>query len=249
MNGNGAQQKETFFSRLPSFPGRKNRAVETSVYHLPGGNISQPGATRPAQNRNGFFDRRKQALKNSLYHLPAVFLTFGILSLSFARLFWESPKKNTNTILGSLQFVAQIHTGLVIMSVSSMLLQYVHMQVNGAHGVPLGFLSSNFQLTSIRYPFSAEFRGLGPRYILLFLAAFLLVVLSGPSSALIMLPRLQYWSIPQMMELRNDFESRVYIRGNERQIYPHIIDSDWAYTDCNETDASNRYWCPSYNIR
>src|SRR5205814_515543 len=92
---------------------------------------------------------RKHALVGSLIHLPLVAITVPILSLTFRHVIWEAPAANTNTVLNSLQFAAQIHGSLIVMSLSAMLLHVVHCGLNSRHGVPLGFLSSSFQLNSI----------------------------------------------------------------------------------------------------
>ena len=81
------------------------------------------------------------------------------------------------------------------MSLSAMLLHFIKRGVNSEHGIPLGFLSANFQLTSITYFFRKEFRGLRGYYIAVFLGLFGLAMLSGPSSAITMIPRLQFWEM------------------------------------------------------
>ena len=57
------------------------------------------------------------------------------------------------------------YDSLIGLSLSAMLLFYVQRCLRSEKGAPLGFLSSNFQLHSLGYFFSKEFRSLGWRYI------------------------------------------------------------------------------------
>jgi hypothetical protein len=84
---------------------------------------------------------------------------------------------------------------MVIMSLSAMLIHLIHRSLSSEHGVLLGFLTSGLQLNSLSYMLSTEFRFLNLRYIAIFLGAFGLVIFSRPSSAITMIPRLQFWTI------------------------------------------------------
>jgi hypothetical protein len=192
---------------------------------------------------------RKQALIRSLIHVPSVAITFGVLSLTFRHVFWEPPSSNTNAVLNSLQFAAQLHGSLIVMSLSAMLMHLVHHGLGGKHGVPLGFISSSFQLNSLSYLFRKEFTSLNFRYITIFLCAFVLTMLSGPSSAIAMIPRLQFWSIDNLWLNKGNMDFRVYIQANETSLYPATLTAENAPLQCFDSNSSIISECPSYGMR
>ncbi|RDW75517.1 hypothetical protein BP6252_06659 [Coleophoma cylindrospora] len=192
---------------------------------------------------------RRHALVKSLLHLPSVAISLGVLSLTFRRVFWEPPSSNTNAVLNALQFAAQLHGSLIMMSLSAMLLHLVHHDLSGKRGVPLGFLSSSFQLNSISYLFGKEFTSMNFRYIVIFLSAFALAMLSGPSSAITMIPRLQFWSIDKLWLNKGHVDFHVYIAANETSLYPVTLTADDSPPQCLESNASMLSQCPSYGAR
>jgi hypothetical protein len=191
----------------------------------------------------------KGAISKTLIHVPSIAVTLGVLSLTFLHVFWERPAANTNTILNSLQFAAQLHTSFILMSLSAMVLHYVHHCLSSQAGAPLGLLSSNFQLHSISYVFSLEFRSLSFRYIGIFLCVFGLAMLSGPSSAITMLPRLQFWSLDNLWVVEGNMDFYVYIAANETTLYPTTLTSTNAPPQCSGANASLLDECPSSGIR
>jgi len=135
------------------------------------------------------------------------------------------------------------------MSLSAILLHFVHGCLRSSEGLPVGFLTSGFQLNSFTYLFSKEFRHLNARYLAVFLAAFALVLVSGPSSAIIMIPRLQFWTINNVWVGPGNVDFSVYIQANESSLYPDIVTSDVLPTQCLQANASILSNCPSYGMQ
>jgi hypothetical protein len=192
---------------------------------------------------------RKHALFKSLIHLPSMAISLGVLTLTFRNIFWGPQSNTTNTMLNSLQFAAQLHTSLIVMSLSAMLLHVVHRGLNSGRGIPLGFLSSAFQLNSVSYIFRKEFTRLKIGYILIFLVMFALAILSGPSSAITMIPRLQFWNVQNSWIEKGHMDFHVYIQAGESSLYPDTLTADNAAPECFGLNASILSQCPTFGIR
>ncbi|CZR55611.1 uncharacterized protein PAC_05499 [Phialocephala subalpina] len=208
-----------------------------------------PNEDKPKSKRFEPLKRRKGAICGALIHVPSIAISLGVLSLTFMQVFWEAPSDRTNAVLNSLQFAAQLHTSLIALSLSAMLLFYVQKSLRGEKGAPLGFLSSNFQLHSLGYLFSKEFRNLGWRYICVFLLPFALAMLAGPSSAITMLPRLQFWSLDNFWVGKGHMDFHVYVAANETTLWPSTLTSANFPTQCSGANASLLDECPSSGIR
>lgn len=135
------------------------------------------------------------------------------------------------------------------MSLSAMLLHFVHRALSTKRGVPLGFLSSGFQLNSFIYIFSKEFRVLRFRYIATFLGAFILLLLTGPSSAIVMIPRLQFWPIEKLWIGPGELDIRVFIQANQSTLYPDTLTAANVAPQCLQANASLLSDCPAYGMR
>jgi hypothetical protein len=118
---------------------------------------------------------------------------------------------------------------LVIMSLSEILLHFIHRGLKSKQGVSLGFLASGFQLNSLSYIFCKEFIFLELRYIGIFLGALVLAMISSLSSAIIMMPRLQFWTIDKMWISPGKVDFIVYIQANESSLYPNTLAADNAH--------------------
>jgi hypothetical protein len=192
---------------------------------------------------------RQHALFKSLIHLPSMAITLGVLTLTFRNIFWGPQSDTTNTVLNSLQFAAQLHTSLIVMSLSAMLLHVIHRGLSSGRGIPLGFLSSGFQLNSVSYMFRKEFTRLNIGYILIFLVMFILALLSGPSSAITMIPRLQFWNVQNSWVAQGHMDFHIYIQAGESSLYPDTLTADNAAPECFGLNASILSQCPAFGIR
>ncbi|KAF8847491.1 hypothetical protein BDZ45DRAFT_811538 [Acephala macrosclerotiorum] len=208
-----------------------------------------PNENKPKSTRFEPLKKRKRAILGALIHVPSVAISLGVLSLTFLQVFWEAPSERTNAVLNSLQFAAQLHTSLIALSLSAMLLFCVQRCLRSEKGAPLGFLSSNFQLHSLGYLFSKEFRSLSWRYIGIFLLPFALAMLAGPSSAITMLPRLQFWSLNNFWVGKGHMDFHVYIAANETTLWPSTLTSANFPAQCSGANASLLDECPSSGIR
>ncbi|PVH87104.1 hypothetical protein DL98DRAFT_525846 [Cadophora sp. DSE1049] len=181
--------------------------------------------------------------------LPPVAVSLAILALNFRNVFWGLPTTKTNTILSALQFAAQVHASLLVASISMMVLNLIqHGLVNG-RGVPLGMISANFYVDSPTWLFRTEFTSLSLKYTLIFPWIVFLAVLSAPSSAIVLLPRLQFWSVDNVWLGKDNIKFGVYIESSPGSLYPEVLTAEMSAPQCAGKNASTLPECPSYGMR
>ncbi|KAH7139938.1 hypothetical protein B0J13DRAFT_448056 [Dactylonectria estremocensis] len=149
---------------------------------------------------------RSSALWHSiLFHFPAVVVTTTLLAL-YARNIHLGQSHPTAEELSALQFAAKAHESLILISLTDILLQRIHYGLLCKNGVPLGFLSSPFNIGfSLRYLVSREFwsamlsptsnGGFHSATAALVLVFALVSLAAGPSSAIAMIPRYGWWQL------------------------------------------------------
>lgn len=101
------------------------------------------------------------------------------------------------------QVVAKIHEVAIQASLATVVFSYIRYEMTIGNGIPFGTLFSGLQISQIAYLWSMEFWGslrsphlpLGRKITLLFLifVFILLASLSGPASAILLIPRLDFW--------------------------------------------------------
>ena len=199
--------------------------------------------------------RVKRVVSNSIVHIGPIAITIGTLTLTFQQKFWTSPSTQINTILNLLQFAAQLHGSLIIMSLSAIVLHIVSIGLRSSGGIPHGFLTSGFQLNSLSYLFRSEFwsawkrkRPADVRYVAFFLFVFMLAFACQPSSAIAMIPRLQYWPISEIYP-GNAIQYRAYVEATPATLYPTILTANSVPSNCSRVNASISGNCPSSGIR
>ena len=101
------------------------------------------------------------------------------------------------------QLVAKTHEIMIQASLATILFSYIRHDITTGKGVPFGALSSSLQVSQISYLWSMEFWGtirsvdlpFCRKIMLLVLTVicFALASLSGPSSAVLLVPRSDFW--------------------------------------------------------
>ncbi|KAF8855781.1 hypothetical protein BDZ45DRAFT_488463 [Acephala macrosclerotiorum] len=201
---------------------------------------------------------RKYALLRSLIHIPAIFMTLATLSLSFRGIFWRAPTSYTNTVLNVLQFVAKVHESLILLSLTAIVFHRIRHEIMSRQGIPFGLLSSGLQYSNVFFFARADFRHALvnlkqiPRYMGLigvFVLAFLLASTCGPSAAIVVLPRLEWWPVKSS---RHNTTTPVIYLNTTGLTFPAImtasctdVENAQYCADCTNTNASGIFWCPS----
>ncbi|KAF6814699.1 hypothetical protein CSOJ01_03922 [Colletotrichum sojae] len=197
-----------------------------------------------------------------IIHFIAVLFTAGIVQFTFRRLYWfdednwESQwmaklKISQDVAMNGLQFVAKIHEIIIVASVSAMTMHFCRRMLVG-DGIPFGFLSGAYQVSSAEWLFSkvsfwatmprprkGERKGYvsSPRRVLLGLGAACLCIycnMVGPSSAIAIIPELRWWDVWA------PFEGKLvasYITANSSEIYPSEISELNIMPGCEEVES------------
>lgn len=160
---------------------------------------------------------RTIALLRSLIHLvPIGFALFEII------LNWNTYYVGASTYNQAIyQLLAKVHEIMIQASLAVVLFSYVRHEITKGTGLPLGALVSGLQINQIAYLWSVEFWGtvrskrlrLRDKLALLglILSCFILASLSGPSSAVLLIPRLDFWPAGK---------TDIWINATMDEIYP-----------------------------
>jgi hypothetical protein len=173
-----------------------------------------------------------------LFHLPAVLVTIALLVLHLRKVRWARARPTADE-LAALQFAAKVQESLILISLMDILLHRIRYGLLSRNGIPLGFLSSPFNLGfSLRYLVSREFWSamLNPTINRHFHSATAAMVLffsllslaAGPSCAIAMIPRFDWWQLSESASLslfwRSSFSEK-WALVVERDPYPIKLES------------------------
>ena len=184
-------------------------------------------------------------------------MTFSILQLSWRGIYWQDldgSNSRQNSILVTIQFVAKFHEICIVASLSSIALDQIQSYLVDGEGLPFGLMTSAYQISSITYLWSWQFwggifeRDLRQTYsrrirlCLLVVLTSLLAAVAGPSSAIILLPRLDWWPVPSpVLEL-----STSYIGNETSVLWPRSLTADHLPSiSCMSPQGYQSKYCPS----
>lgn len=177
--------------------------------------VGSPNSTRggsyiEARQDNGLLKSQGKRSRSSisrhlaLFHLPPIAVTLSVLVLYIKRVHQTRP---SNEALNALQFAAKIHKALIIVSLGCILMARINYHLLAKDKtLPLGFLSSPLLLNSpFSYLFSRELwapmmssSGHRTQKITgsMIIIAIILCLAASPLSAITILPRLGWQTIP-----------------------------------------------------
>lgn len=121
-----------------------------------------------------------------------------------------------------------------------MVLNMIQHGLASKKGIPLGVLSTNFYVDSPTWLFRTESTSLGLKYTLVFPLIVALAVLSAPSSAIAMLPRLQFCGVEDVWLGKDNIDFKVYLQTMNAEMFA---------PQCTAANASILPGCPSYGMR
>ena len=192
--------------------------------------------------------RRWVALLRCIPHLVPLSATIAILCLNIYNLYFQDlGRPNQSTILQAFQYAAKAHELLMVASLASIVLHRIQYNLSISKGVPFGFLSASYQLSDPLFIFGKGFyggatahtpsKGLARFLPLGFLLSicFILTAIVGPSSAIVMIPRLDWWDVPNQTAF-GDVPERIYVNRTAAELWPADITTD-LYS--KEPDCSN----------
>jgi hypothetical protein len=178
-------------------------------------------------------------------HMITVAVTLLIIALNFREVYWSDIDHDfpgpwsQSTMLKAWQFAAKAHELILLASVSCIALGVMHL-ILFRGGVPFGLLDAGYQvgnaagiLLHARFWRSLRRSWFG---LLVLLCAFLSLVL-GPSSAIAMIPELDWWSLSSPYA-GNNLTS--FFRRNQSEIWPMQIDAfDQNFANMSKCSTDN----------
>lgn len=186
---------------------------------------------------------RLAALWYGAVHIFPVIITLLVLGLRWKNVYWSDlGAKNQNIILNVFQFASKAHEILIGFSLSAIILQRIQVGLIETQGIPLGFVTAPYRLSSIDYLISKEFWGsITTKWYLLGLLTALACVLSalvGPSSAIATILQSDWW--PVAKPFGADSEA-LYMNISSNDLWPLVLDSSDCKYHTNE-------FCPSAGL-
>ena len=208
-----------------------------------------------ARLRNATIEKRTWVIL--LYCLPHV-IPLGVaittLLLNALEVYWQDlGRPNQSTILQPLQYGAKAHEITMAASLTAVVVHQTQYDLSGSKGVPLGFMTAAFQLSDPLFFCTGKFfggaiattrskKGLFHSSALAYLLVlgFGLTLVVGPSSAVAMIPRLDWWGVSQLNAFGPEYTDRVYFNRTQDELWPANI-SNAIYTDnslCRSIDTA-----------
>ena len=207
-------------------------------------------------------------------HLAAICVTVAVVQLSFRNVYWQDLKPPDEQIapgltqsgaLNFLQLAAKLHELLILGSLASIILHAVQAHLLGGSGLPLGMVANAFELGSGEYlrrkSFWSAWWTVDPesgrrfsytRFWLLSLLSSVLVTLAGPSSAISVIPTLNYFDFPR------PFDQPVqsyYVFNHSTELWPRsmtaaTLNAPGSNISClSATSDTEQAICPSGGFR
>jgi hypothetical protein len=173
-----------------------------------------------------FRTKRQVLLHLCLFHLAPSLATFGLFGLYAANYQFKADSKQINALL----FAAKAHEALIVISLSDILFHRIRFCLLTNRGVPFGLLASPFQTSDplflFKPPFLASLRHMFASAselvtTALVIVTFLLAALAAPSVGIALLPKLDWWPVP---ETSSDFLA--FREQNPHNLFlPTLIDN------------------------
>ena len=178
-------------------------------------------------------------------HVAAIGFTVLLATLNFRDVaLMGSEYPETNVVLNLFQFTAKAHELLILGSLSLVLLDLVRSRLTQANGVPLGYVLSPALFNDLGWLTSrhfwsclnASFSTLP--FVVFVLAAIALANLSGPLSAITVVPRLG-WTDARLSNINPEFWN-----ATADEIWPSTIPSIDLPPLCSTSAADQTILCP-----
>lgn len=219
----------------------------------------------------------KQAIRKGFWvnsstllpHLATSAITTVVVGLNFRNVYWMDllapnvqilPGITQDGALNALQLAAKLHELLLVASLGTIVLHVAHAHLTGNHGLPLGLVTNAFSIGSGDFLRRKAFwtsawasKAHYWRFWLLSLLATILATLSGPSSAIAIIPSLDWFPV------RTPFKNQVlpyYVFNESTALWPETVtassvNSANSGVDCLEAALTTTVQeiCPAGDFR
>ena len=202
---------------------------------------------------NGYaLEKTKSVLEKGLHfsnftiHIMALMTTTAVVGVNFVTVYgWDQgslriPDSQVNNLL---QFAAKLHELFIVGSLTSMVMHRIRKRLCSSKGLPLGLLSSGYQASSAEFLFSSSLWSAFSKdgWLILTLADTVIFAnVVGPSSAIAMIPRLDWWDVQAPFNI----PLHLYLDGSSDQLYPTNLGPPnmTLYPGCDTAAYTSR--CP-----
>jgi hypothetical protein len=230
---------------------KKEMATESTDFseHTSPGEPDMRSSPRRYMNDDGpreqpkilFSQRKLKALQHfAILHLPPIAGVFVIMGLYIAQIGWI-PDSN---VLSILVFVAKVHESLILVSLADILYHRIRHGLMTSRGVPFGFLTAPYYLSSpwtlFRPELMAQFRGVfwenasHFRLAVLLVVTLLFAMLTGLSSTILLVPRQEWWPLNRADPLN------IYLANSFENLYPIEVTKDHGHPFCSVDPTMGR---------
>lgn len=185
-------------------------------------NLTSYGDTKSphtALARNATFEQPKPAIYTGFWdnspkfipHIIAIGVTVAVVQLSFRNHYWMDLRDPSYEILpgitqggalNALQLAAKLHELIVVASLGKIVLHVAQDHLVGRAGLPLGLITNSFSIGSGDFLWTKAYwksiltiKNNHWRFWLVSLLATLLAMLAGPSSAIAVIPSLNWYPL------------------------------------------------------
>ena len=186
-----------------------------------------------------------------LLHAVPLVVTIAILCLNALKVYWQDlGSPNQNAVLQALQYAAKAQEIMMATSLTAIVVHRTQHDLFTSQGVPLGLITACYQLGDPLSCCKKEFfGGLKARlrstdwshsfplpFLLIF--GFALTSILGPSSAVAIIPRLDWWDVPKAKAFGTEYTDRVYFNRTQDELWPaNITNAIYAnLSDCTQLD-------------
>ncbi|KAI4276554.1 MAG: hypothetical protein L6R38_005641 [Xanthoria sp. 2 TBL-2021] len=196
----------------------------------------------------------KHTFTECILHAAPIGMTIWMLVSNGCSVYWkDAGYEYQNPILQALQYLAKLHELLMGASLAQVTLHRIHRGLCTSDGLPLGLVTAAYQLSSITYLITPEFRKSrrlppGIKSILsrvsllgLIVVVFLLTLVTGPSSAVAMIPRLDWWDHTNAYP---EGSERAFMRYRASDLWPTSITKESIPPSCADTESADAEYCP-----
>ena len=142
---------------------------------------------------------RTQALMRALIHIVPVGVALSEITINWNTYYLGATIRNQ----AYYQFGAKIHEMTAQASLTAIVFSYIRYEMSCGQGLPFGAMFSGLQISQASYLWSMEFWGSiysthlpirrRTTLTLVVTSAIVLAAAVGPSSAILLIPRLEYW--------------------------------------------------------
>ena len=228
----------------------KGEAAMVNYHQIDGREDDEGPPTR--YNPRHTLEEPKSVLKKGLHvskltiHIIALVATAAVVVVNFVTVYgWDQGtlRISDSQVNNLLQFAAKLHELLIVGSLTSMVMHRIRKRLCSSKGLPFGLLSSGYQASSAEFLFSSSLWSAFSKdvWLVLTLAATIIFAnVVGPSSAIVMIPRLDWWDVNAPFNV----PLHLYLDGSLEQLYPTNLGPPnmTLYPGCDTAAYTSR--CP-----